>query len=137
MFAEYYPFIKATHIGLVQASGLLFALRGVATLAGSDIGLRKSVRWISYAIDIALLGAALGLLWILHLNPITTPWLALKLAILVAYIVFGSFALKRARTRPGRLIAFGAAVFCFATMYRIARLHDPLGALWGLWTVGT
>ena len=37
----------------------------------------------------------------------------------------------------GRLIAFGAAVFCFATMYRIARLHDPSGALWGLWTVGT
>ena len=134
MLAEYYPLIKSAHIGLVQASGLLFFLRGIAALAGSAIGLRKSVRWLSYVIDIALLGAALCLLWILHLNPIATPWLALKLAILVMYIVFGSYALKRARTRPGRLIAFGAAIFCFATMYRIARLHDPSGALWGLWS---
>ncbi len=134
MLAEFYPMIKSAHVGLVQASGLLFVLRGITTLGGSTIGLRKSVRWLSYVIDIALLGAALCLLWILHLNPIATPWLALKLAILVMYIVFGSYALKRARTRPGRLIAFGAAVFCFATMYRIARLHDPSGVLWGLWS---
>ena len=110
---------------------MLFVLRGVTTLAGSAIGMRQVVRRISYVIDIALLCAALSLLWILHLNPVATPWLALKLAFLVAYVVFGSYALKRARSKPGRLIAFGAAVFCFATIYRIARMHDPLGALWG------
>ena len=131
MLAEFYPLIKSAHIGLVQTSGMLFVLRGVTTLAGSAIGMRQVVRRISYVIDIALLCAALSLLWILHLNPVATPWLALKLAFLVAYVVFGSYALKRARSKPGRLIAFGAAVFCFATIYRIARMHDPLGALWG------
>ena len=131
MLAEFYPLITSAHIGLVQTSGMLFVLRGVTTLAGSAIGMRQVVRRISYVIDIALLCAALSLLWIRHLNPVATPWLALKLAFLVAYVVFGSYALKRARSKPGRLIAFGAAVFCFATIYRIARMHDPLGALWG------
>lgn len=132
MLAEFYPWIKSTHIGLVQASGLLFVLRGIGGLAGATFGMRKGVRWLSYGIDIALLGAAIALLAILHLNPFTTAWLALKLTLLLVYIVLGSLALKRARTRPGRTIAFGAAVFCFATMYRIARLHDPVAILWGL-----
>lgn len=131
MIADFYPLIKSAHVGLVQASGLLFVMRGIGALAGARFGMHKGVRWLSYGIDIALLCAAVALLAILHLNPLTTAWLALKLALLVMYIVLGSLALKRARTRPGRIIAFGAAVFCFATIYRIARLHDPSVILWG------
>jgi len=127
--AEFYPLIKTAHVGLVVASGSLFVARGVAMLVGSALGMRAPVRYLSYAIDTALLGAALLLLAILRLNPFATPWLAAKLALLVAYIVLGSLALKRTRTRPRRILAFAAALFCFAMMYSIARQHDPLGFL--------
>ncbi len=125
--AEFYPVVKATHIGLVLASGGLFALRGLTVLLGCGAAMRAPVRYLSYAIDTALLAAALALLAILHLNPFTTPWLAAKLALLIAYIVLGSLALRRAHTLPRRALAFAAALLCFGAMYSIARRHDPLG----------
>lgn len=124
---ELYPVVKAMHIGLVLASGCLFVLRGLAVLLGHSVAMRAPVRYLSYAIDSALLAAALALLAILHLNPFTTPWLAAKLALLVAYIVLGSLALRRAHTLPRRALAFAAALLCFGAMYSIARRHDPLG----------
>jgi uncharacterized membrane protein SirB2 len=124
---EFYPAIKLAHVGLVSASGSLFALRGLAVLLGSAAAMRAPVRYLSYAIDTALLAAALLLLAVLQLNPFTTPWLAAKLVLLVAYIALGSLALKRARTPMRRMLAFGAALLCFALMYSIARSHDPFG----------
>lgn len=126
---EHYPLIKHAHIGLALLSGGLFALRGILALAGSGLGMRAPVRYLSYGIDTALLAAALALLAALHLNPFTTPWLATKLALLVAYIACGTFALKRASTRAGKLLAYALALFCFGMMYSIARRHDPLGFL--------
>lgn len=124
---ELYPVVKTMHIGLVLASGSLFVLRGVAVLLGYSVAMRAPVRYLSYAIDTALLAAALLLLAMLHLNPFTTPWLAAKLALLIAYIVLGSLALRRAHTLPRRALAFVAALLCFGAMYSIARRHDPLG----------
>lgn len=127
--AEFYPTIRLAHIGLVLASASLFALRGLGVLLGSAAAMQVPVRRLSYAIDTALLAAALLLLAILQLNPFTTPWLAAKLGLLVAYIGFGSLALKRARTRARRALAFCAALLCFAAIFAIARSHDPLGFL--------
>jgi uncharacterized membrane protein SirB2 len=124
---EFYPAIKTAHIGLVLASGGLFVLRGLAVLLGRSVAMRAPVRHLSYAIDTALLAAALALLAILHLNPFTIPWLIAKLALLVAYIVLGSLALRRAHTLPRRMLAFAAALLCFGAMYSIARRYDPLG----------
>lgn len=126
---ELYPHIKLAHVSLALASGGLFAVRGAAVILGAAAAMHAPVRYLSYAIDTALLIAALALLATLHLNPFTTPWLAVKLAFLVAYILLGSLALKRARTRERRVLAFGAALLCFAMMYSIARTHDPLGLL--------
>lgn len=127
--AELYPSIKQTHIALVIVSGSLFAIRGVAVLLGFTAAMGPPVRYLSYAIDTVLLTTALLLLMALRLNPFTTPWLAAKLTLLLCYIVCGSLALKRARTRPRRALAFGAALLCFAMMLLIARSHDPLGFL--------
>lgn len=127
--AEFYPLIKSSHVGLVMASGSLFAVRGVAMLAGSTFGMRAPVRYLSYTIDTALLCAALLLLAILRLNPFVTPWLGAKLVLLIAYVAMGSLALKRARTRPRRIAAFVGSLLCFMMMYAIARRHDPLGFL--------
>lgn len=126
-FPEFYPAIKGLHVGLALASGALFSSRGAGVLLGMGLPMRAPVRYLSYAIDTALLAAALALLVLLRLNPLDTPWLAVKLAFLVAYITLGAFALKRARGRARKSLAFAGALLCFGVMYAIARSHDPLG----------
>lgn len=129
MLAEFYPLIKATHIGLALLSGGLFAGRGLGVLLGAAAAMSPAVQRASQVIDTALLAAALLLLATLKLNPFATPWLLTKLLLLVAYIVLGTLALRRAPTRQGKLLAFLAALLCFAMMVTIARTHDPLGFL--------
>lgn len=127
--AEFYPLIKATHIGLALLSGGLFAGRGLGVLLGAVWPMARLVRRWSQVIDTALLTAALLLLAILRLNPFATPWLLAKLTLLVAYIVFGTLALRRMPTRTGKVLAFAVALCCFVMMIAIARTHDPLGIL--------
>lgn len=126
---ELYPQIKAAHVGLVFASGALFALRGAAVLAGQGWAMAWPVRWSSYAIDTSLLTAALMLLNILPWGLFGNGWLAAKIGVLVAYIVLGSLALRRAHTRRVRILCYVSALLAFAWMVSIARAHHPLGAL--------
>jgi uncharacterized membrane protein SirB2 len=123
----FYPQIKAAHIGLAVCSGAFFALRGVAVLAGARWPQAPMARRASMAVDTALLLAALMLLAALHLNPFATPWLLAKLGLLVAYVVLGVLALRRARTVAGRALAFIAALGCYGAMVSIARAHHPFG----------
>ena len=129
---EFYLQIKSVHVAMVIASGLLFALRGAAVLAGARWAMAAPLRYLSYTIDTTLLTAALMLLTALKLNPFVVPWLAVKLALLVLYVVLGSLALKRARSRRARAAYFVAALATFGFMYFVARAHHPLGLLQGL-----
>jgi len=87
------------------------------------------VRWFSYAVDTALLTAALMLLTILPGAMFANGWLTLKLVLVVAYVVLGSFALKRGRTPRMRTTCFVAALLVFVTIIGIALAHHPLGWL--------
>jgi len=126
---EFYPQIKLLHVGAVFASGSLFLLRGVAVQAGAAWGMAAPVRYLSYAIDIVLLTAALMLLTLLPAAVFANGWLWVKIALLVVYVGLGTFALKRGRTPGVRRACFVAALAVFACMYVIARSHDPLGPL--------
>lgn len=125
---EFYPQIKLAHVLAVSLSGGLFALRGLMVLGGRQgWALWPPLRYLSYSIDTVLLTAALMLVSILPGALFANGWLTAKLVLLVPYIVLGSFALKRGRTPRGRTVAFVLALLCFASMYAIARAHDPLG----------
>lgn len=126
---ELYPQIRLAHIALVVLSGSLFAARGLATMAGARWSGTLAARRASYLIDTGLLGAALLLLYVLGLNPFVVPWLAAKISLLVLYVVFGTMALRRARSSSARAAWFAAALGCYAMMFSIARAHDPLGGL--------
>jgi uncharacterized membrane protein SirB2 len=126
---EFYPQIKQVHVGCVMLSGLLFALRGAGVLADARWPMRLPVRLLSYAIDTTLLTAALMLLTILPGGVFANGWLTLKIALLLVYIVLGSIALKRGRTRSAKAGCFAAALATYALIYTTARTHDPLGAL--------
>lgn len=128
---EFYPQIRLIHIGFVTASGTLFAVRALATMAGAHWSASKAARRASWLIDTGLLAAALLLLHVLQLNPFVVPWLAAKLALLFVYIGLGTMALRRARSTASRIAWSAAALACFAAMISIAIAHDPLGALRG------
>lgn len=127
--AEYYPVVKATHVGLALLSGAIFAGRGVGVLLGATMPMSRAVRRTSQLVDTALLVAALVLLATLGLNPFTTPWLSVKLALLVCYIGFGTLALRRAPRPAGKAVAFAIALVCYALIVQVARTHDPLAGL--------
>ncbi|TWT23318.1 hypothetical protein FQY83_01315 [Luteimonas marina] len=127
---EFYPQIKHAHIGLALLSGSLFALRGALLLAGARWPGAAPVRYLSYTIDTALLTAAMMLLTILPGALYANGWLAVKVALLVVYVVLGVFALRRGRTTQARAVCYVAALLVFAQMYFIARTHHPFGVFY-------
>jgi uncharacterized membrane protein SirB2 len=129
---EFYPEIKLVHVGAVIASGTLFFLRGLAVQLGGRWAMAAPLRYLSYTIDTVLLTAALMLSTILRMYPLQQSWLTAKVALLVVYVVLGSFAMKRARSRRARAAFFAAAFAVFLAIVSIARVHHPLGALYRL-----
>ena len=126
---EFYTQIKWVHIVAVILSGGLFMLRGLLVMAGSRWGMAAPMRYLSYGIDTVLLTAALMLLTILPGGMFANGWLAVKLLLLVVYVVLGSFALKRGRTARMRTTCYLGALLVYAWMIGIARLHHPMGWL--------
>jgi uncharacterized membrane protein SirB2 len=131
---ELHPQIRLLHMACVAASGSLFLLRGTLLFSGLATGDRPVVRYLTYAIDTLLLGSALLLAAILRIHPGNAPWLAAKVVLLPVYIVLGSLALKRGRTRTVRLWCFIGALAVFLVIVGIARTHRPLGFL--AWWLG-
>lgn len=129
---EFYPQIKQAHLGLALASGALFALRGAGALAGMSWPRHGAVRVTSYAIDTALLTAALMLLSILPGAMFANGWLLSKLLFLAAYIGLGVMTFRGTASGYARAWFYIAALLAFAMVYSIARAHDPLGVL-GQW----
>jgi uncharacterized membrane protein SirB2 len=129
----FYLEIRNVHIGAVMASGALFLLRGLGiNVSNAAWPMWAPVRYLSYTIDTVLLTAALMLMTIVRQYPFVHTWLTVKLLLLVVYIVLGSFALKRAKSRQARLVYYGAALLVFAYIFSVARAHHPLGVFSGL-----
>ncbi|RZA20235.1 MAG: hypothetical protein EOP93_06510 [Lysobacteraceae bacterium] len=126
---EFYPQIKQFHIFVALLSGSLFAVRGAFALAGAGWPQALPLKWLSYAVDTALLTAAMMLLTILPWAMFANGWLLVKVSLVVVYVVLGVLAMRRGRTRRTRAICYAAALLVFATIYAIARAHHPLGVL--------
>jgi len=126
--AGYYLALRHAHIGFAILSVSLFTLRGCLMLAQSRHVHSAWLRYPSYLIDTLLLTFALMLMTVIHQFPFVTPWLTMKVVLLVVYVLLGSIALKRGRTRGMRVAAFFAALLTVAFLYSVARAHHPLGA---------
>jgi uncharacterized membrane protein SirB2 len=126
--AVFYLQIKGVHVAAVIASGLLFALRGMAVQRGAAWPLAAPLRWTSYLIDTILLTAALMLVSILRQYPFVNGWLTAKVALLVVYVGLGVLAF-RCRMSRWRMICFVGALAVYLAIASIAVEHDPRGAL--------
>jgi uncharacterized membrane protein SirB2 len=126
---EHYLLLRQVHIGLAIVSVAIFALRGSLMLAGSARADAAWLRYPSYAVDTSLLTVALILTSVIHQYPFANDWLTMKVFLLCIYVVLGSIALKRGRTRRMRIAALVAALATVAFLFTVARAHHPLGFL--------
>jgi uncharacterized membrane protein SirB2 len=124
---EFYPQIRWIHIAAVILSGSLFALRGLLMLARSRTTNHPALRYLSVAIDTTLLTAALMLVTMLHQYPFVQDWLTVKVLLLVVYIVLGTLALKRGRTRAMQTTCYFAALAVYLFIVSVAIAHNPWG----------
>lgn len=117
--------LKFTHIACVALSYALFVLRGIWMLRDRP---SLHARWMKFAphtVDTVLLASAVTLAWQLGLSPLSTPWLAAKIAALLLYIALGTVALRYGRIRHIRLSAWLMAQMVFFYMVSAAVTHDP------------
>ncbi|HZX31212.1 MAG TPA: SirB2 family protein [Rhodocyclaceae bacterium] len=126
-----YLAIKHIHVTFVALSGLGFCLRGFWMLTGSPLLRARLTRIVPHGIDTILLGSALTLVFMSGQYPFVQPWLTAKVFGLLAYIVFGTIALKRGRTPRVRLGFFILALLTFAYIVGVALTRSPV--LYGAW----
>ncbi len=122
----YYALIKQLHLATVVVTLTLFLLRGVWMLMDSP---RLQARWtriVPHINDTLLLASGIALAVLMQQYPLVHGWLTAKLFALIAYIVLGTLALKRGKTKAQRVSAWIAALLVFGYMLAVARTHDPL-----------
>jgi uncharacterized membrane protein SirB2 len=123
-----YALLKAVHQAAVTISVLSFAVRGAAALAGAGWVRHRVVKTLPHAVDTVLLLSALGLAWTLRAHPLATPWLAAKIAGLVAYVALGVLALRPGRPLAVRMAAYLAALAVVGWIVSVAITKNALGA---------
>lgn len=120
-----YLAMKHFHMTCVAASLLLFVLRGAWMFAGSPRLASKFSRITPHVVDTLLLASGVALVFITRQYPLQQAWLTAKLVALVIYILLGTIAIRRGRTKAVRGAAFAAALAVFAWMVLTARAHVP------------
>lgn len=128
---DYYLALRHVHIACAILTVALFVLRGTLMLLEAHWQRSVLLRYLPHAVDTVLLTTALMLTTIVHQYPFANGWLSMKVALLVVYVVLGSIALKRGRTRRVRIVAFVAALLTVAFLVSVARAHHPLGVFAG------
>ena len=125
-----YLVIKYMHVGAVVVSFGLFFLRGLWMIAAPEKLAVHWVRVVPHVIDTVLLVSAIALAAITAQYPFVQPWLTAKVLALLAYIVLGTVAIRRGRTRHVRIVAWVLALIVFGYMVAVARARDPFP--WGI-----
>jgi uncharacterized membrane protein SirB2 len=122
---DYYA-LKYLHMSCAALSGGLFLLRGCWMLFQPARLQQRWVRVAPHIIDTALLASAVTLAVLSGQYPLAQGWLSAKVLALLLYIVLGTVALKRGKTRAVRAAAFAAALACFGYIVAVAVSKQPL-----------
>jgi uncharacterized membrane protein SirB2 len=121
-----YLALKHLHITCVVLSGLGFCLRGWWMLRESPLRQHRLARVLPHMVDTLLLGSALTMAWLSGQYPFAQSWLTAKLGGLIAYILLGTMALKRGKTRQSRAGYFGLALLTYAYIVSVALTRNPI-----------
>lgn len=124
-----YLAFKYLHVGCAVISIAGFVLRGVLMLAESPQLQRRFLKIVPHIVDTLLLASAVVLSAMLNQYPFVHGWVTAKVLALLAYIVLGTIALRRGRTRSARAAAFGLALLMFGYIVSVALTRSPAGFL--------
>ena len=117
--------IKHFHMSCAMLSGALFLLRGGWMLADSPKLQQRWVKIVPHVVDTLLLASALTLAWLSAQYPFAQGWLTAKVVALVVYVVLGTIALKRGKTKQTRTTALLAGLAVFGYIVAVAVTKNP------------
>lgn len=123
-----YLMLRAIHISCAALSFLGFAARGLLMIVESPWLQQKWIKILPHFVDTLLLATAIALVVISRQYPIVVPWVTVKIALLVVYILLGTLALKRGRTKKVRITALLLALTTILSIFVVAILKPPF---WG------
>lgn len=121
-----YLAIKTIHVSCAIITLFGFLLRGFWMLIESPQLNQKLVKTLPHIIDTILLLSAIILLVLSGQSLYPFNWITLKIIILVLYIVFGTIALKRGKTKQIRIKAFLLSLASITSIFLLAILKPVL-----------
>lgn len=121
-----YMMAKHLHLTAVALSILFFVFRFIWSQFDASALSKKWVKILPHIIDTILLASAIWLCFILSQFPLVNAWLTFKVIGVILYIVFGLFALKKAKTALARWSFFVAAIAVLMATAMVAVTKQPL-----------
>ncbi len=118
--------VKAIHVACALLSIFGFTVRGILMMRNSAILQMRLIKIAPHIIDTLLLASAIWLAVQYGLSPGENPWLLAKIIALLVYIILGTVALKRGKTKQIRIIAWLAALLVFAYIVAVAATKSAL-----------
>ena len=109
------------------ASIIGFVLRWNWKMYGSSLSQLRLTKTVPHIVDTLFLASGVTLIFTIHQYPLTTAWLTAKIAGLLAYIVFGMFAMSAKVPKTWQVASFFAAMTTYAWIISVARTKSPLG----------
>jgi uncharacterized membrane protein SirB2 len=117
-----YLILKNLHMTCAVLTFLGFSLRGYWMLTESAMLQKKAVKVFPHIVDTLLLLSAIMLAVVTGFYPFVYGWVTIKVVLLVAYIVLGTFALKRGKTKQSRLVFFIASLAVLLAIFATAAI---------------
>lgn len=118
--------LKLVHISAVALSGAGMLFRGIAVQLDWPVMQQKWTRIAPHIVDTVLLASAIGLCLQLSWYPIQQAWLSAKVVALLAYIVLGTYAIKRGKNKAQKRLFLILALLCFSYIVGVALNHSSL-----------
>lgn len=121
-----YTTIKHIHITSATISILFFLIRVNWSLSGSKLLKTRIVKILPHLIDTIFFVCGV---WMAIMIGFHQTWILAKIIALVFYIVFGTIAIKRGKTRKSKAQAAIIAIIIYAYIVGAAIKHSPLSWL--------
>lgn len=119
------PVLLKLHLLTVVVTISGFIIRGIWMLQDSSKLNQTWVKIVPHVNDTILLLSGILLVISRNMMPWEHAWLAAKLIALLGYILLGTIALRRGRTKNQKIIAWILAILVFMYMLGVAKTHSP------------
>ena len=120
-----YLTIKIIHMSFALISLTSFLLRALLMFTDSPLLRHRAVLITPHIIDTVFLLSGFTLAFMVNLGMFSHSWLALKIVLLMCYLLFVGIALNRGTTKRVRTVAFGLAIVTFVYIVGIALHKSP------------